>query len=97
MRRDAARASEVVMTSLGLQLWAQLLSGIRIAFGHMYFTELCDVLRALGNSYRLASTTGGGSGFVYGRFTAGFCRAIVARTMSGFGDRASVLTVTRFD
>jgi hypothetical protein len=66
------------MTSLGLQ-GAQLLSSVRIGFGHICFTELCDFVRAIGNSYRLASTTGGGSGAVYGRFAAGFCRAAVAR------------------
>jgi hypothetical protein len=54
------------MTGLGIQVWALPLNGIRIAFGYMYLTELFDVLRILSNSYRLASTTGGGSGVVYG-------------------------------
>ncbi len=85
------------MISLGIQMWAQLLNGIRMAFGHMYLTELSGFLQVLGNAYRLASTTDGGSGVVYGQFTVGFCRAIAARVICAIGDRAAVLTLARFD
>jgi hypothetical protein len=85
------------VTGLGIQMWVQLLNGIRMAFGHMYLTELSGFLQVLGNAYRLASTTDGGSGVVYGRFTVGFCRAIAARVICTIGDRAAVLSVTRFD
>ena len=97
MRCDAGRASEGVVISLGIQMWAQLLSGIRMAFGHVYPTELAGFLQILGNAYRLASPTDGGSGVVYGRFTVGFCRAIAARVICTIGDRAAVLSGTRFD
>jgi hypothetical protein len=62
MRCDAGRASEGVVISLGIQMWAQLLNGIRMAFGHVYLTELAGFLQILGNAYRLASPTDGGSG-----------------------------------
>ena len=85
------------MTSLGIQMWVQLLNGVRMAFGHMYLTELSGFLQLLGNAYRLASTTDGGSDVVYGRFTVGFCRAAAARVISAIGDQAAGLGVTRFD
>jgi hypothetical protein len=62
---------------LGIQALAPLLNGIRTAFGHGDFMELLGALHILGNSYRLASM-GAGSTMLYGRFTAGFCRTIVA-------------------
>lgn len=84
------------MTSLGIQAWVQLLSGFRMAFAHAGLAEPFNVLQVLGNSYRLASTTGGGSSVVYGRFTVGFCRAIVARMLGADAD-AGVLMETRLD
>jgi hypothetical protein len=71
------------ITSLGIQAFvgipalAQLLNGIRVASGHSDFMELLGVLHILGDSYRLASM-GVGSTMLYGQFTAGFCRTIVA-------------------
>ena len=85
------------MISLGIQMWAQLLNGIRMAFGHVYLTELAGFLQILGNAYRLASPTDGGSGVVYGRFTVGFCRAVAGRVIGSIGDQAAALSVTRFD
>jgi hypothetical protein len=97
MRGDATFAREGGVTSLGIQMWVQLLNGIRMAFGHMCLTELSGFLQVLGNAYRLASTTAGASGVVYGRFTVGFCRAAAARVMGAIGDQAAGLSVTRFD
>jgi hypothetical protein len=97
MRGDAACTSEGGVTSLGIQMWVQLLNGTRMAFGHMYLTELSGFLQVLGNAYRLASTTDGGSDVVYGRFTVGFCRAAAARVIGAIGDQAAGLSVTRFD
>jgi hypothetical protein len=62
---------------LGIQALAQPLNGIRTAFGHSDFMELLGVLHILDDSYRLASM-GVGSMMLHGRFTAGFCRTIVA-------------------
>jgi hypothetical protein len=70
-------------TSLGIQAFvgiptlAQLLNAVRIASGHRDFTELLGVLHILGDSCRLASM-GVGSTILHGRFTAGFCRTVVA-------------------
>jgi hypothetical protein len=84
------------MTSLGIQAWVQLLNGVRMMIAHTCFAEPFNVLQLLGNSYRLASTTGASSGVVYGRFAVGFCRAIVARMLDAVAD-AGVPTVTRLD
>jgi hypothetical protein len=84
------------MTSLGIQAWVQLLSGVRMAFAHTYLAEPFNVLQVLGNSYRLASTTGASSSVVHGRFAVGFCQAMVARMLGAVAD-AGVPMVTRLD
>jgi hypothetical protein len=94
MHSGVARTNEDVMTGVGIQAfsvqaWAQLLSGIRIAFGHTYVAELLDVFQVFGNAYRLASVTVGDFSQDFGRFTAGFCQAIVARMIFAVGDRAT--------
>ena len=62
----------------GVELQAVLpFIGTRSAFAHHEVMEMLEVLHALGNSYRLASS-GIGLGVVYARFTLGFCRAIIA-------------------
>lgn len=53
------------------------LVGIHSALTHHEFIGLIEIVRVLGNSYRLASSEPG-SGVLYGRFTFNFCMAIVA-------------------
>ena len=64
------------MTGVGLQAVLPFI-GTRSAFAHHEVMEMLEVLHALGNSYRLASS-GIGLGVVYARFMLGFCRAIIA-------------------
>jgi hypothetical protein len=77
------RITGLGITSLGIQAFvgipavAQLLNAVRIASGHSDLTELLGVLHILGDSYRLASM-GVGSTMLHGRFTASFCRTVVA-------------------
>ncbi len=47
------------------------------ALTHHEFMEMVEIIRALGNSYRLAALEPG-SGFLYGRFTFNFCRVVVS-------------------
>ena len=65
------------MSALGIQAWALLLSGVRIGSWHSNVVELLEVLRVLGNSYRLASM-GGSSCVFLSRFTLGFFTTVVA-------------------
>ena len=64
------------MTGFGIQAWLLSSIGIRTAFVHREIMEILELLHILGNSYRLASL-GVGSAVVYGRFTLGFCSAVV--------------------
>jgi hypothetical protein len=64
------------MTGLGLQTVLSLI-GIRSALAHHEIMEMLEVLHALGNAYRLASS-GMNLGVVYARFTLNFCKAIPA-------------------
>jgi hypothetical protein len=82
------------MTCLGIQAWVLLLSGLRIAFWHSNVLELLEVLRVLGNSYRLASM-GVSSGVVFGRFTLAFCRAVVMGAVCNLGSRCAVREILR--
>jgi hypothetical protein len=89
IRAAAARAKEAVMTGLGLQAWLLSLIGIRAALAHREYLEILEVIRILGNSYRLASL-GVGSTVVYGRFTLDFCRVIAAGIARNLSSRHSV-------
>jgi hypothetical protein len=64
------------MTGIGLHTLLPLI-GIRSALAHHEIMEMLEVLHALGNAYRLASS-GMNLGAVYARFALGFCRAIPA-------------------
>lgn len=77
------------MTGLGIQTWVLSLIGIRAALSHREYLEILEVLRILGNSYRLASL-GAGSSVIYGRFTFDFCRIIAACTARSIASRQSV-------
>jgi hypothetical protein len=77
------------MTGLGLQAWLLSLIGIRAALAHREYLEILEVIRILGNSYRLASL-GVGSTVVYGRFTLDFCRVIAAGIARNLSSRHSV-------
>jgi hypothetical protein len=73
---------EPVMTGIGLQVVLPLV-GIRATLAHHEIMEMLEVLHALGNSYRLASS-GTGLGVGYARFTLGFCRATIQRARFTF-------------
>jgi hypothetical protein len=75
------------MTGLGIQAWALLLGGLRMAFWHSSVMELLEVLRVLANAYRLASPTGS-SDVVYGRFAAGFCKTVIAGAVCNAASRS---------
>lgn len=70
------------MTSLCIQAWPQLLSGVQAALAHTYVLELLRTLRAVGDSCRSASP-GIGSSALYGRFTIIFCRSLLADMLDG--------------
>lgn len=63
------------MTSAAALTWVLSLIGIRSTLAHHEIMEMIEVLRALGNAYRLACS-GGGSGLLYVRFMYNFCRAL---------------------
>ena len=65
------------MSELGIQLLMLPLAGLHMAPAHNEVTGWLEIARALGNSYRLASS-GLGLGALYGRFIFTFCRTIVA-------------------
>jgi hypothetical protein len=88
IRTAAARAKELVMTGLGIQALVLPLIGIWSALAHGGFTEMLEILRMLGNSYRFASSEAGSSA-VYGRFTFDFCRAIAAAMVGSLASRRS--------
>lgn len=77
------------MTGLGIQAWVLSLIGIRAALSHRECLEILEVLRILGNSYRLASL-GAGSIVIYGRFTFDFCMIIAACTARNIASRQFV-------
>lgn len=58
--------------------WILALICARSVLTHREIMELIEVLRILGNSYRLASS-GLGSGLLYVRFAFYFCRTIAWR------------------
>ena len=64
------------MSSIGIQVLMLSLPGIHLAMTHHELTGVLEIARALGNSYRLASSDPG-SGALYGRFIFDFCRTIV--------------------
>ncbi|AMA56313.1 MULTISPECIES: hypothetical protein [unclassified Bradyrhizobium] len=65
------------MTEIAIQLLMLPLAGIHMTPAHNEVTGWLEIARALGNSYRLASS-GLGLGALYGRFIFSFCRATVA-------------------
>jgi hypothetical protein len=65
------------MINIGIQALLLSLLGIHPALTHHEFMEMVEIIRALGNSYRLAALEPG-SGFLYGRFTFNFCRVVVS-------------------
>jgi hypothetical protein len=64
------------MSSVGIEALMLPLAGIHLAMTHHEVTGVLEIARALGNSYRLASSDPG-SGALYGRFIFDFCRTIV--------------------
>ncbi|KRR22611.1 hypothetical protein CQ13_28650 [Bradyrhizobium retamae] len=60
-----------------LALLLQLM-GLHSVLTYHEMMGLFEIVRALGNSYRLASS---GWGAIYGRFAFDFCRTIVAAIM----------------
>ena len=82
------------MSALGIQAWALLLSGVRIGSWHSNVVELLEVLRVLGNSYRLASV-GGSSCVFLGRFALGFFRTVVAANTGKLTWRMTALQALR--
>ncbi|MDQ8731677.1 hypothetical protein LPJ38_12995 [Bradyrhizobium daqingense] len=64
------------MSELGIQLLMLPLAGIHMTPAHNEVTGWIELARALGNSYRLASS-GLGLGALYGRFIFAFCKASV--------------------
>ena len=72
----AITPDELVMTGLGIQAWVLTLLGIRSAFAHKEIAMALEIIHALGNSYRLASS-GVISSVAYGRLATIFCRAAV--------------------
>ncbi|MBR0736027.1 hypothetical protein JQ581_03740 [Bradyrhizobium liaoningense] len=65
------------MSEIGIQVLMLPLAGIHVATAHNEVTGWLEIARAVGNSYRLASS-GVGVGLLYGRFILTFCRATVA-------------------
>ncbi|MBR0816713.1 hypothetical protein [Bradyrhizobium liaoningense] len=64
------------MSSIGIEVLMLPLAGIHLAMAQQELTGALEIARALGNSYRLASSDPG-SGALYGRFIFDFCRTIV--------------------
>jgi hypothetical protein len=65
------------VSSIGLQILMVPLAGLHLAMTYHEVADALEIVRALGNSYRLASLEPGSSA-LYGRFTFNFCRAVVA-------------------
>ncbi|MBR1119945.1 hypothetical protein JQ628_00355 [Bradyrhizobium lablabi] len=77
------------MTGLGIHIWLLSLIGIRSAATYHEVAAMLGMIHIFGNAYRLASSGIVSSG-VYGRFTLGFCRTLVAGAVNhlasnGFG------------
>ena len=68
------------MIGLGIQALGLLTNGLRIGFWHSDVVELLEVVRVLGQSYRLASM-GDSSCMVFGRFMFCFGRTVLAATL----------------
>jgi len=64
------------MSTIGIQALLALAS-THLMLTHLELTETIELVRALGNSYRLAVSEPGSS-VVYGRFTLDFFKTIVA-------------------
>lgn len=65
------------MSSIGIHALLPPFASIHLMLTHHEFMEAIELVRALGNSYRLAASEPGSS-VVYGRFTLDFFRTIVA-------------------
>ena len=65
------------MSNFGIHAVLLSLLGIHPALTHHEFMGMVEIVRALGNSYRLAALEPG-SGFLYGRFAFNFCRVVVS-------------------
>jgi hypothetical protein len=63
------------MTGLGVQILLPLV-GIRSAFAQHEIMEILEIVQALGNAYRLASSGASLSCFC-GRFALGFYRSVL--------------------
>ncbi|AHY51597.1 hypothetical protein JQ582_08540 [Bradyrhizobium japonicum] len=64
------------MSSVGIQVLMLPLAGIHLAMTYHEVTGVLEIARALGHSYRLASSDPG-SGALHGRFILDFCRTVV--------------------
>ena len=70
----------------GMQAWVLCLIEVRSASAYQEIAPMLEMIRVLGNSYRLASS-GVGSGVLYGRFAIGFCRALLIGAVGNFASR----------
>lgn len=76
---DDTRTREPDMMTASVLTSILALIGVRSVFTHREIMELIELLRILGNSYRIASS-GVGSGLLYVRFALYFCRTIAWRS-----------------
>lgn len=88
----AVTPDELVMTGLGIQAWVLTLLGIRSAFAHQEIAMALEIIHALGNSYRLASS-GVISSVAYGRLAMIFCRTAVAGLLADLLSRQNLLRI----
>jgi hypothetical protein len=64
------------MINIGIQALLLSHGGLHLTLTHHELMEMIEILRALGNSYRLAASEPG-SGILYGRLAFNFCRGAV--------------------
>jgi hypothetical protein len=64
------------MINIGIQALLLSHGGLHLTLTHHELMEMIEILRALGNSYRLAASEPG-SGILYGRLAFNFCRGVV--------------------
>lgn len=65
------------MNEIGIQALLFPLASIHLMLTHHELMEAIELVRALGNSYRVAALEPGSS-FLYGRFAINFCRSAMA-------------------
>ncbi|MGT2441151.1 hypothetical protein ACU4GH_41115 [Bradyrhizobium betae] len=64
------------MSNIGIQALLLPLASLHLMLTHHEFMEAIELVRVLGNSYRLAALEPG-SGLLYGRLAFNFCRGVV--------------------